>query len=35
MERQEGKQMFILDQDLKLNEWQFAQRKYLPDEAQV
>lgn len=35
MERQEGKQMFIMDQDLKLNEWQFAQRKYLPYEAKV
>ena len=27
--------MFIMDQDLKLNEWQFAQRKNLPYEAKI
>lgn len=27
--------MFIMDDDLKLNDWQFAQRKYLPYEAKV
>lgn len=27
--------MFIMDKDLKLNEWQFSQRKYLPYEAKI
>lgn len=27
--------MFIMEKDLKLNEWQFAQRKHLPYEAKI
>ena len=27
--------MFIMDNELKLNEWQFAQRKYLPFEEKL
>ena len=27
--------MFIMDNELKLNEWQFAQRKYLPFEENL
>lgn len=27
--------MYILQDELKLNEWQFSQRKYLPYEIKV
>jgi len=27
--------MFIMDNELKLNEWQFDQRKYLPFEEKL